>query len=125
MRVERKRKCDGGHCGDRRPHPSMGRMESTKIATLRLRMTQKKGILHTERLAMVAAQTKQEPQTDIKSETIVAHHLCAFKSYISNSWTVSQLNTCKEERVVRACLFSCFCIAFSKELEIWVWEGAH
>jgi hypothetical protein len=44
----------------------MGRVESARIATLRLMMAQEKGILHTERSVMVAAQTQQETQTDFE-----------------------------------------------------------
>jgi hypothetical protein len=39
-------------------------MESERIATLRLMMAQEKGILHTERSAAVADQTRQETQTE-------------------------------------------------------------
>ncbi len=56
----------GKRKGDGRPRPPMGRMESARIATLRLMMAQEKGILPTERLATVAAQTQQETQTDLE-----------------------------------------------------------
>ncbi len=54
----------GHDWGDGRLRPSKGRMESERIATLRLMMAQEKGILHTERSAAVADQTRQETQTE-------------------------------------------------------------
>ena len=52
--------------GDGRLRPSKGRMESERIATLRLMMAQEKGILPPDRSATVADQTQQEPQTDFE-----------------------------------------------------------
>lgn len=47
----------GHDWGNGRLRPSKGRMESERIATLRLMMAQEKGILSTERSATVADQT--------------------------------------------------------------------
>ncbi len=54
------------------------RMESARIATLRLMMAQEKGILPLERSATVATTTQQEPQTDID---------------LKQSWSISFLHS--------------------------------